>query len=336
MAQADLEEKYREDLHNFYLENVEEVILKMDDIPALPVMNLTGSQHMNKFFSMTILCSQGLLDPLIYRRFFIKELYRFFSCYNKFMDSYNPEEMPEDIVPFANMVKDSFAAQERALAYIVAYFNTGEPAFLADALVRGTFAVNAIYNSWESFSTRTLPSLAKLCDDCGGHIGFVDIVCPSCGNKVSLSVEEAALEFAAIRMYVQSTGMFESSPFPGCVADVYDCYVSYKSGEMPLEEFMEHLDWVSTQYSRAHHLLERQSASPHFEDDVLEKFYMILSGAIDVIAILEKIRNSLAYSKEESIPSYWPNLLIALKLIYRGYDLVKEGDSSESSTESST
>lgn len=321
MNQAELEAKYIADMHAFYIANIEEVLKESEELPPLPVMNLTGSPHMNKFFSMTISCSQGYLDPAVYKRYYLKELHRFFSCYNKFMDYYEPNLLSSDIRPFADMIWQSFSTQERALSYIVEYFNTLNSAFLANALVTGTYAINSIYNSWISFSTRSLPSLQKLCPQCGYKLGFIDMDCPSCGEEVVITNEEAALEFTAIRMYVQSTGLFESSPFPGCITEVYDYHEMYTSGQIRLEHFVEHIDWVNTQYMRACRILERQSASADLDDNTLQHFFMIINGSIDIMNVLEKMRDNLVYSDGKKINLYWPVLLKSLKLIYRGYDV---------------
>ena len=321
MNQAELEAKYIGDMHAFYIANIEEVIKEDEELPPLPVMNLTGSPHMNQFFTMTISCSQGLLNLAVYKRYYLKELYRFFSCYNKFMDYYKPELLSSDLRPFADMIWQSFSTQEKALSYIVEYFNTLDPAFLANALVTGTYAINSIYNSWVSFSTRSLPSLQKLCKKCGYNLGFIDIICPSCEEEVEITTEEAALEFTAIRMYVQSTGLFESSPFPGCITEVYDYDELYHTKGARLENYLEHIDWVNTQYMRACRVLERQSASAGLDENTLEHFYMIINGSIDIMNVLEKMRSSLVYYDGKKTDNYWPLLLKSLKLIYKGYDV---------------
>jgi len=138
---------------------------------------------------------------------------------------------------------------------------------------------------------------------------------------VEVTEKEAALEFSAIRMYVQSTGLFESSPFPGCITEIFDLHELYISGSTRLEHFLEHIDWVNTQYIRADSILARQATGAGLDDNTLEHFYMIISGSQEIMNILEKIRDNLVCSDGKAIHSYWPSLLKSLKRIYKGYDV---------------
>lgn len=312
-------ELFRSELHAFYMDHLADIIASPEELPPLPNLNLTQSEYMNAFLSMVLLRYQGGIEKDKFRKVFLKELHRFFSCYNQFMKSYNPDQMSEDTLEFANMVRSSFADQELALAYIVQYFKTDNIGYLSDALVDSTFAVNSIFNSWESFIDRSIPSIARTCSNCDEPLNFTDLNCSNCGELAILGIEESGLEFAAIRLYLYSSGIFEKSPFPGCIIEIYDAFNMLIANEITLEAFTEKLDWIDAQYDRAIDILKRQTKVID-NDSLLQKFFMVITGGMNIRSFLEKIRFDVLTGENEKIKSYWPNLLLELKRIYKGYE----------------
>lgn len=318
------ERSYIELLRKFHRENF--ALLEEDpgDFPAVQIMNLTGSVYMNHFLSLTLSICTNQISEELYKRYFMRELARFYSFYSRFKAFYQPGKQPEDLAGCYKNVLASFERYEVALSYVAAYFVQKDIRLVSTALTRGAAAVNEMTLAWQTFVRRDLASLEKKCEECGGKLLFADLECERCGSDVVYDEEELSLEFAALRLHLNEAGIDESSPFPLCIIEVYESYGRYEMGLLPVEHFVELLDWIMTQYEMARHNLGRQVVIEQ-DEYILERLYLILDGTEQVWKLLDRMRNILLYGEnKKKIFSIWSPLLLNIKKIYKGYENSEE------------
>jgi hypothetical protein len=297
-----------------------EPVNRHDDILSVvkrleELTDLFRSSPVNKLHASWTGVLEGRLEPALFRERIASEKERFSCMYEKFVEIYEKEPIPESIREEVERLYSSLSGYGKTLEDMESYFETHDPKVIGSGLGMLNKCVQSAASSHKVF----LNFNTKICPQCQGKNPLGDLKCQNCSTFFILKGDEIPREFNSLAALSRTIPVPKGTfPLAGSLIEAYQNFEKYSSGSLPREKYIENLDWLITQCEMSRRKLERSQYSRPPESLQFEDFRAaeLMFDAIDSGRdALDKLHDRIILDDPGDFLAEWNKLIQSIHMI---------------------
>ncbi len=297
-----------------------EPLNRQDDILSVvkkleELSDLFRSSPVNKLHAPWTGVLEGRLEPALFHERIASEKERFSGIYEKFLQIYEKEPIPENIKEEVERLYSSLSCYGKTLEEMESYFETHDPQVIGS----GLGMLNKCMQSAASSHKMFLDFNTKICPQCRVKNILGKLKCQNCSTFFILTGEEIPREFTSLDTMCKTIPIPKGTfPLAGSLSEAFKNFEKFSSGLLPREKYVEHLDWLIMQCEMSRRKLERAQYSRPPETFQFEDFRAaeLMFDAIDSGRdALDKLHDRIILDDTGDFSAEWNKLIQSIHMI---------------------